>query len=135
MTASFYNFHPAMVARAVPDVWAMATPTETLAAHLAGAEAALRDALGEDADAPDIASVAGLLGGVVTGTRVDGRALFLGPTWPFRGRTSRSSSCGTASPSSVSTVVTGTTPHCWRTASAGAPPMCSPPASAEPPAT
>ena len=76
VTASFYNFHPAMVARAVPDVWAMATPAEALAARLAGADAALRDALGDDADAPDIAPVAGVLGGVVTEARVDGRALF-----------------------------------------------------------
>ncbi|HEY2795250.1 MAG TPA: hypothetical protein VGJ28_23010, partial [Micromonosporaceae bacterium] len=39
--AIFYGFAPAMVARALPSVWSLATPAETLAARSAGAEAAM----------------------------------------------------------------------------------------------
>ena len=76
VTATFYNFHPAMVARAVPEVWTMVTPADALAARLDGAAAALRDALGDDAGAADIAPTAERLRGVVTETPVVGRALF-----------------------------------------------------------
>ena len=50
VTATFYNFHPAMVAKALPEVWTMASPDEALAARLAGADAALRAVLRPDAD-------------------------------------------------------------------------------------
>jgi hypothetical protein len=39
--ACFYNFAPAMVQRAIPSVWSLATPAETLRARAAGAEAAM----------------------------------------------------------------------------------------------
>lgn len=76
VTASFFNFHPAMVARAVPEVWAMTSPTGALAARLAGADAALRDALGDDAGASDLAPVAEVLRDAVARASVAGRALF-----------------------------------------------------------
>ncbi len=76
VTASFYNFHPAMVAKAVPEVWAMASPDAALAARLAGADDALRDVLGLDADADDIATTAGVLRDAIDGVPVVGRALF-----------------------------------------------------------
>jgi hypothetical protein len=76
VTASFYNFHPAMVARALPAVWTMASPTDALAARLAGADAALRDSLGDDATAADLVPVAALLLDVVPRASVAGRALF-----------------------------------------------------------
>ncbi len=41
VTASFYNFAPAFVARAVPGVWELITPEEALHTRLAGATAAL----------------------------------------------------------------------------------------------
>ncbi|MBE1490722.1 SCO6745 family protein [Plantactinospora soyae] len=41
VVAVFFNFAPAMVVRALPDVWERATPAETLAARLAGATDAL----------------------------------------------------------------------------------------------
>src|SRR6202008_779992 len=34
VTAVFFNFHPAMVARALPDAWALASPDDVLAARL-----------------------------------------------------------------------------------------------------
>src|ERR671931_1635150 len=45
VTAVFYNFHPAMVARALPDAWALATPTQITAARLALADRTLRHVL------------------------------------------------------------------------------------------
>jgi hypothetical protein len=76
VTATFYNFHPAMVAKALPDVWTMATPEQALAARLTGADAALRDALGADADAADIAPTADALRAATDGVPLVGRALF-----------------------------------------------------------
>jgi hypothetical protein len=46
VTASFYNFAPAFVARAIPGVWDMTTPEDAIAAREAGAAAALRRLLG-----------------------------------------------------------------------------------------
>ncbi len=42
VTASFYNFAPAMVERAIPAVWALAPPATALRARRDGAIAALR---------------------------------------------------------------------------------------------
>jgi hypothetical protein len=42
VTASFYNFAPAFVARAIPAVWELITPEDALRTRLAGADAALR---------------------------------------------------------------------------------------------
>jgi hypothetical protein len=47
VTASFYNFAPPMVARALPGVWDLITPEDALAARTAGAVAALQRLLGE----------------------------------------------------------------------------------------
>jgi len=41
VTASFFNFAPAFVARAIPAVWDLITPEDALATRLAGAQAAL----------------------------------------------------------------------------------------------
>jgi hypothetical protein len=41
VTASFFNFAPAFVARAIPAVWDLVAPEDALATRLAGAEAAL----------------------------------------------------------------------------------------------
>ena len=48
--ATFFGFQPAMVARALPDVWQRAAPGEVLQARLHGARAALGD-LDADPDA------------------------------------------------------------------------------------
>ena len=44
VTAVFYNFAPAFVARAVPEVWDAAPPAVALEARLAGIDAAVRRA-------------------------------------------------------------------------------------------
>jgi hypothetical protein len=40
--ATFYQFAPSMVARAIPSVWSLAAPADVLAARASGADAALR---------------------------------------------------------------------------------------------
>jgi hypothetical protein len=47
VTASFFNFAPAFVARAIPGVWELITPEEALRARLAGATEALGRLLGD----------------------------------------------------------------------------------------
>jgi hypothetical protein len=42
VAATFFNFHPEMVGRALPDAWALADPDRVWAARRAGAAAALR---------------------------------------------------------------------------------------------
>ena len=48
VTAVFYNFAPAFVARAVPEVWDVAPPEAALEVRLAGVDAAVRRVLGEE---------------------------------------------------------------------------------------
>src|SRR5579872_874960 len=47
VTATFYNFHPRMVARAIPDAWRFAAPDRILAARYDAASAALTRLLGD----------------------------------------------------------------------------------------
>jgi hypothetical protein len=58
VTASFYNFAPAFVGRAIPGVWDLITPQEAIAVREAGAAASLRRLLGgreaEAAQAADL---------------------------------------------------------------------------------
>src|SRR4051794_24377218 len=39
VTATFYNFHPRMVRRAIPDAWRFSSPERVLNARLAAADA------------------------------------------------------------------------------------------------
>lgn len=48
VASAFYNFHPAMVARAIPDAWHIAAPERFLKARLYGVDGALRRLLGEE---------------------------------------------------------------------------------------
>lgn len=48
VTATFYNFHPTRVARAIPDAWRIASPEAFLACRLAGVDGALRRMLGDE---------------------------------------------------------------------------------------
>src|SRR6201992_4173334 len=54
VSAAFYNFAPAFVARAIPGVWDLITPQEAIAVREAGAAAALRRLLdGRGAEAAE----------------------------------------------------------------------------------
>ena len=72
--ATFYNFHPAMVRRALPDAWARAAPEDVVAVRSAGAAAALRRL------APDVEEAASrllpVLRRVIEHGSVAGRPLF-----------------------------------------------------------
>ncbi|WP_067698865.1 SCO6745 family protein [Nocardia jejuensis] len=72
--ATFYNFHPDMIRRAIPDAWTFAPPQVVLATRLTAAAAVLRNLV------PDIASVAAAtvptLQSAVTSAAASGRALF-----------------------------------------------------------
>ena len=73
VTASFYNFAPAFVGRAIPSVWDLITPEESIAVREAGAAAALRRLLGgREAEA---AKAADLLWRAADGLDFAGRVL------------------------------------------------------------
>jgi len=74
VTASFFNFAPAMVARAIPGVWELITPAEALRLRLSGAAAALRRLLG--GLAAEVVAAADLLGRAVG--ELDGAGRVLG---------------------------------------------------------
>ena len=73
VTASFFNFAPAMVARAIPGVWELITPAEALRLRQAGAADALRRLLG-GLDA-EVVAAADLLGRAVSELDCAGRVL------------------------------------------------------------
>jgi hypothetical protein len=84
VTAVVYNFAPAMVARAIPEVWTMVTPSEAWSARLAGVDRGLRDALGDEVVAA-AAGPAHLARAALDGCDPGGRALFaahLDLPWP-----------------------------------------------------
>ncbi len=81
VTAVFFNFHPAMVARALPDAWALASPEDVVAARLRTAHVALRrlipDHVGSPAEPPsDITEAAALAREAAEAPAVAGHPLF-----------------------------------------------------------
>ncbi|MDT3440958.1 MULTISPECIES: SCO6745 family protein [unclassified Pseudofrankia] len=74
VVGAFFGFAPAMVARALPDVWTRISPEKALAVRLDGARAALSPLVaGTGAD--DLAELAALLRSTVDRTPVAGRVL------------------------------------------------------------
>jgi hypothetical protein len=78
VTATFFNFHPAMVERAIPDAWRLALPVEILEARLRGIDRALQRVCGKDvlgsaevSEAAELATQAA----EVCGARPEGRPL------------------------------------------------------------
>jgi hypothetical protein len=74
VVATFYGFHPDFVARAIPGVWALASPSDTLAARADGAGRALRRLF--PADAPPISRAAQLVLQATDGCDPFARPLF-----------------------------------------------------------
>ena len=73
VTASFFNFAPAFVARAIPGVWDLITPDEALRIRMAGATEALQSLLaGRETDA---AAAADLLWRAIGELDFSGRVL------------------------------------------------------------
>jgi hypothetical protein len=74
--ATFYNFHPRMVRRAIPDAWGFAAPAKVLESRFAGADAALRRLLGRWVETPEAAEAAGLARLAMEGLDPSGRPLY-----------------------------------------------------------
>jgi hypothetical protein len=90
VAATFYNFNPARVARALPAVWSKASPEQLIAARLEAADAALTRGLGaEVVNGPEVAEAAALARRAAekAATLPHGRPLFAAHAalpWPER---------------------------------------------------
>lgn len=73
--ATFYNFAPRLVHRAIPDAWAFASPAEVLAARQRGVSVALHRLLGDVAYSREMGRAIELLGTAVEGLDTAGRPL------------------------------------------------------------
>lgn len=85
VTATFYVFQPAMVARAIPDAWRLSSPERVLDARRAVAGAALRRLLGDAVDSETVVEAASLARRAVEGCALAGRPLLGGHAalpWP-----------------------------------------------------
>src|SRR4051794_10978068 len=78
VTATFYNFEPALIARHIPRAWTLAAPEQVVATRFAAARASLTRLLGgpEAADAPEVAELAGLLRAACAALTPEGRPLY-----------------------------------------------------------
>ena len=74
--AVFFNFHPAMVARALPDAWTLASPEDVVAARLETADVALRRLIPDHVGSPAEAEAAALAREAVEKPALSGRPLF-----------------------------------------------------------
>jgi hypothetical protein len=74
--ATFYNFHPSRVRRAIPDAWTYATPADVLDARATAAAAALRRLLPDGLAERLAADVSDDLAGAVEVADGAGRPLF-----------------------------------------------------------
>jgi hypothetical protein len=87
VTATFFNFSPALIARHIPRAWGIATPEQVIAARLAAARASLTRLLGgsDAAAAPEIAELGGLLRQACADLSPEDRPLYAGHAdlpWP-----------------------------------------------------
>jgi hypothetical protein len=86
VVASFYNFAPYVVARAVPSVWDATTPEALFQARLDGVDATYRRILGDDVvSSSEMAEAAAIAREAATGLAMEGRPLFAGHArldWP-----------------------------------------------------
>ena len=76
--AVFYNFAEGEVARHLPWAWGKTTPQEAIAVRERGSAAALRQMIGQPADARDLTPVADLATRAAASAPTEGRALYAG---------------------------------------------------------
>ena len=74
--ATFFNFNPDVVRRAIPAAWEKATPAQLLAARLDAADRALRRAIGDDLDTAEVGRAAELARVAAEACRAPGRPLY-----------------------------------------------------------
>jgi len=86
VTATFYNFHPELIARHIPRAWTLAGRERILAARLAGVDRAYRRLLGDELLASaELAELAGLARNAIEAIGPEGRPLYAGHAelaWP-----------------------------------------------------
>ena len=87
VTATFYNFAPALIARHLPRAWTLASPGQVIEARFAAARASITRLLGgeEAAAAPEVTELAGLLREACSALTPQGRPLYAGHAdlpWP-----------------------------------------------------
>ncbi len=86
VTATFYNFHPDMVARAIPDAWQLATPAQIAATRFDHADRTLRRLLADQViESSELAEAARLARQAAMAAAPHGRPLFAAYTtldWP-----------------------------------------------------
>ncbi len=84
--ATFFNFHPELVRRAIPEAWSLASPADIIAARLRAVDRALRRLLGDPVvDDPTVAEAAELARTATEGCTPQGRPLYAGHAslpWP-----------------------------------------------------
>lgn len=76
VVATFYNFHPRMVRRALPDAWRFSSPEKVLAARNKVADVALTRLLGDEVHSPTIQESADLTRRAALACDSRGRPLF-----------------------------------------------------------
>lgn len=76
VTATFFNFAPSMVERALPGVWDLVSPEAALAARVEGSVAALRAIVGGGADHATVVAALDPVRAAVEACGLEGRALF-----------------------------------------------------------
>lgn len=85
VVATFFNFDPRLVARAIPAAWATVAPSALVEVRLDAVGAALRRATGSALDGPDVARAAELARHAAAACRAPGRPLYAAHSslaWP-----------------------------------------------------
>ncbi len=85
VTATFYNFAPRLVERALPDAWGFASPAKVLDARLAGLDRAFGRIFGSDRSGREVVSAAEIARRAAESVTVVGRPLAAGNSalpWP-----------------------------------------------------
>ena len=85
--ATFFNFNPALIRRAIPAAWQLAAPDQVLAARLEAVDRSLRQAWGDGIGSPEVREAADLARRAAdrASDRPQGRPLFAGHArlpWP-----------------------------------------------------
>lgn len=76
VTSTFFNFHPDLVRRAVPDAWSFAAPEAVLSARWEALDRVLRRVLGDAAGSPEVTEAAELVEEATSACALGGRPLF-----------------------------------------------------------
>lgn len=85
VVATFYNFDPGLVGRAIPGAWMSASPEQITKTRLRAADATLRDQLGPAIGGADIVEAAAIARHAAESCPPEGRPLFAGHAsldWP-----------------------------------------------------